>query len=286
MPIKRKSAKVQPSAPTPPAIEDASEEQRSGSRMTVVTEVVGVIEEEARPEAPVTQSNSSADDVAVEKKPDTPEIPASSSDADPVPKHDISPGQDKLPSGAVVAQDTPTPEKRKEMVEELFKEEPSRVLPEISVHRNGSMRTVVVWGLIVVATAFVIGGGLLFISRGSASITGLIAKPKPTPTPSPTPTPQVPNRQDITIQVLNGGGSVGAAGKMKNVLEENGYIVTDVGNTEEYTYIQTEILVKPAQEAYLALLQQDLGEKYTVGTAAATLGDDVPYDARVIVGKE
>ena len=86
--------------------------------------------------------------------------------------------------------------------------------------------------------------------------------------------------------MLNGGGVAGTAGQMKTLLEEKGYTVSDVGNTEQYTYDETEIHVKADKEAYLALLTQDLSGEYTIGSSSAELDEDVSYDARIIVGKE
>jgi hypothetical protein len=94
---------------------------------------------------------------------------------------------------------------------------------------------------------------------------------KPTPTLAPTPTVATPNRADITIEVLNGGGVPGAAGKMKTFLEDKGYKVGSTANADAYTFDETEIDVKPGKEAYLKLLQADLASDYTVGTSTATL---------------
>lgn len=178
-------------------------------------------------------------------------------------------------------------EKQKEVVEELFNNETSQVGSEIASQKSGSSKKLFLWALIVIIIAIVVGGGLIAMTSGAS--VPFMAQPSPTPTPAPTPTPTPAaslDRKDLTIQVLNGGGVVGAAGKMKAFLEEKGYTVSDTGNTEEYTYEQTEILVKAEKQAYLSLLEEDLGEDYTIGTTAATLDDDSSYDAVITVGKE
>lgn len=159
--------------------------------------------------------------------------------------------------------------------------------PEIAeVKSNGTSKKLFVWAAIVVSVALLVGGGLIAVTRGSFSFP-FVAQPSPTPTPTPSPTPAVTlNREDLKIEVLNGGGTPGAAGKMKTFLEEKGYTVTSVGNTDEYTYEQTQILVKADKEAYINLLTKDLESDYTVGSSAATLSDDESADAQVIVGKE
>lgn len=178
-------------------------------------------------------------------------------------------------------------EKRKEMVDDLFEEQSSAVMPEISIHKKSAVIPFVSWVLVVLTVAAVTGGALyILIQRPTLKLPVLFAKPTPTPTPSPTPTPVAAKREDVSIQVLNGGGTAGAAGKMKKLLEDKGYSVKDVGNTDEYTYTKTEILVKAGKEAYRTLLESDLKDTYSLGTASATLPADVTYDVRVIVGKE
>lgn len=159
-------------------------------------------------------------------------------------------------------------------------------ISEVKVANGGSSKKLFVWAAIVVSVALLVGGGLVAVTRGSFSVP-FIAKPIPTPTPTLTPTPVVTlNREDLKVEVLNGGGTPGAAGKMKTLLEEKGYVVTSIGNTDEYTYEQTQILVKADKEAYINLITKDLESDYTIGSSAATLGDDESADAQVIVGKE
>ncbi len=176
--------------------------------------------------------------------------------------------------------------KRKEVVEELFTTPSSSIGPEISEHKGSSLTPLLLWALLVIAVALLTGGGMLLALRGGVSLPILLAKPTPTPTSAPTPTPAAVQRSDIKVQVLNGGGTPGSAGKAKTFLEEKGYTVADVGNTDEYTYKETEIHVKAGKEAYLELLKADLADEYTVGTADAKLAADSSSDAQVIIGKE
>ncbi len=179
-------------------------------------------------------------------------------------------------------------EKQKEVVEELFQRDSSQVPSEITEGKKGSSKKLLVWAAIVISVALLVGGGLVAVTSGSFSVP-FVAEPTPTPTPEPTPTP-IPladlKREDLTIEVLNGGGTPGAAGKMKAYLEGKGYTVTSVGNTEEYTYEQTEIHLKEDKAAYRSLLSEDLQGDYTISSDAAILEEDAEADARIIVGKE
>lgn len=180
-------------------------------------------------------------------------------------------------------------EEEKEVLSELFtKETPSAVYPDITAHNRIGAAPVFLWAVIIIGVALLTGGILLVVASGLPKVPAIFSKPTPTPTPtpSPTPTPVVAARGDIAVQVLNGGGTPGSAGKAKTLLEKIGYTVANMGNTDEYTYKKTEIHVKPGKEAYLEFLKVDLADEYSVGTADANLAADSSYDAQVIVGKE
>lgn len=184
-------------------------------------------------------------------------------------------------------------EKRRVLVDELFqkKTDPSPVMaPEISVHQKPSRRPIFMWAMTIVIICLLAGGAMFAVSSGAVSLPSIMTSPTPTPTPTatPTPTPDVSalDRSSLSIQVLNGSGIPGVAGTMKDLLEEKGYTVDNTGNAETYDYETTLILVKAESEAYIALLEEDLKESYSLGTSKATLEDDVPYDVRIIVGKE
>lgn len=177
--------------------------------------------------------------------------------------------------------------KQKDVVEGLFRKDIPSVTPEITIHRENKRLPLFLWITIVVVVALIVGGGLIWLTGNAKSLSIFSgAAPTPTPTTAPTPTPATAvSRSDITVEVLNGGGTPGAAGRMKTFLEEKGYTVSATGNTEEYNYTTTDILAKADKEAYLALLSEDLKSDYTLGTVSATLGADASYDVQVIVGE-
>ena len=179
-------------------------------------------------------------------------------------------------------------EKDKEVIEEIFGNQEKSVMPEISGSSGGGSKSLFVWALIVIGVAILTGLGLLVAVRGPESVTSMFTSPTPSPTstPTPTPTPVAPNRADSTIEILNGSGVAGAAAKMQEFLEGKGYDVGRAGNADKTDYKETEIHVKSDKKQYLSLLEDDVSEGYTVGTAAADLADDSDYDAQVIVGKE
>jgi hypothetical protein len=175
------------------------------------------------------------------------------------------------------------------MVEELYTtEKQPGVMPEISVHKNRPVAPLFVWAVVTIVVALATGG-ILFAAAKKTSPMKLFARPTPTPTvaptATPTPTPVAVDKTSFTIQVLNGGGTAGAAGKMKTFLEGKGYKVAGTGNTDEYTHTTTEIHGKPTMTDAIANLQADLKDTYTLGTVAADLSASVSADVQVIVGK-
>lgn len=173
----------------------------------------------------------------------------------------------------------------KEVISDLFNKNDTVGIPEISMHKNNSSRTMIMWSTAVITVAVLLGGVLLVSTKG-VKLPLTIAKPTPTPTQAPSPTPEPAKREDISVQVLNGGGVAGAATKMKSFLVEKGYKVDDVGNTDDYTYDKTALLVKSGKDAYAVLLKEDLSQDYTLEASPGALSSDSLYDAQVIVGKE
>jgi len=178
---------------------------------------------------------------------------------------------------------------RKEKVEELYQQvkEPG-VMPEISVHKNRPVVSILVWAIVTILVAL-LTGGILFAAAKKTSPIQLFARstptPRPTAAPTPTPTPAAIDKTSFEIQVLNGGGTSGAASKMKSFLEDKGYTVSGTGNTDEYTYTTTEIHGKATMQDAIANLQADLTGTYTLGTVAADLSASASADVQVIVGK-
>jgi hypothetical protein len=265
--VKKKTATAKPSAPLEEAV--AKEEKRPS-----VTQVVEVVEE-----IPPTESIKSVEAPVPTQQP----MNETSGISEAPPMETAVP---------LSSEQKPVDEKRKELVDELFQNRSSNtspVMPEISVHANRSSRPIVLWAIVLVVACLVAGGSLLLVS-GKKGFPSIVSVPTPTVTTTPkvtsTPASVTVKRSDITIQVLNGGGVVGAATKMKTFLEGKGYTVANTGNTESYTYTKTEIVVKAAKKVYLPLLETDLKDTYSLGTSSATLDVTVSYDARVIVGKE
>ena len=137
-----------------------------------------------------------------------------------------------------------------------------------------------------------IGGiALLVVAIGFFSINlwkGSRGKPSSTTpvvseiTPSPTEMPVV--RTALSVEVQNGSGEAGLAGKGKKVLEDIGYTTVTTANADNYDY--QGVTVKAKTTAVGAFVLTDLKETYPNASASSTLLDTAsPVDAVVILGK-
>lgn len=107
----------------------------------------------------------------------------------------------------------------------------------------------------------------------------------PTKKPTPTKKGEVKNAKDMSLQVLNGSGEEGVAGKAKEFLENKGYASIETGNADNFDYQGVTIRIKNSMQKFLSTLETDLKEKYTLASESGTLSEDALFDASIIVGK-
>ncbi len=110
-------------------------------------------------------------------------------------------------------------------------------------------------------------------------------KPTPRPTTSPIDTTTGLDRRELSIEVQNGSGQAGVAGKASDFLKSFGYKISGTGNADNFNYTNVTISIKSASSNYLSLLKKDLNEEYTVGDINSTLSASSSADALVIIGK-
>jgi len=115
--------------------------------------------------------------------------------------------------------------------------------------------------------------------------------PKPTSSPTPKPTSNPVDkatgldRNKLSVEVQNGSGQAGVAGKGAGILKDLGYNVTSSGNADNFDYSNVNVKVKSAKSDYLALLKKDLSASYTIGSSSSDLSASSSADALVIIGK-
>lgn len=259
-------------------VETTVHEEISKDTPTFVTEVVEEVDEDEniREEEPIIEKERISED----GKPEQEEVEEMEEEAPQV-----------IPERFVKKEyeiDEQRPEvTKRQMVEDIFSSKPTNNIVDIAINKKQSTQPAIVWAIIIIAVALMTGGGMILLTKTMGE--KVTTTPKPTPTiaqtMTPSPVPVAVKREDLKVQVLNGGGKAGAGSKMKTLLTGLGYTVSAVGNTDEYTFEKTEIEVKVGKEGALELVRNDLAKDYSLGTMSATLASDSPYDVRVTVGK-
>ena len=112
-----------------------------------------------------------------------------------------------------------------------------------------------------------------------------VAPSKAAPSPRPT-SGAITSAHDLAIQVVNGSGTVGAAGEVQSFLKGKGYTNLDTGNADNFDYQGVSVKIKSSRNKFLGALQTDLKEKYTLSASGSgTLAESSAFDAQIIVGK-
>lgn len=106
-----------------------------------------------------------------------------------------------------------------------------------------------------------------------------------TPTATPTPSPIVWDKKTLKIKVLNGGGTKGKAGEVKDILLNKGYEDILTGNADNFEYEKTEIQITDEKKDMFLTLQKDLDEFVTV-EKSAVLDTSSSADVILIIGKD
>ena len=100
---------------------------------------------------------------------------------------------------------------------------------------------------------------------------------------SPTPTVAV-KRSALSVQVLNGSGLSGAAGKVKDLLESLGYVNVSTGNADRNDYEGLSVAAKKGSDAVWEIIKSDLGSKYDVSSEKGVLDEDSQFSAVITLG--
>lgn len=121
----------------------------------------------------------------------------------------------------------------------------------------------------------------------STSQTPVVTETTPVPTTvPPTVTPSASlDKSLISIQVLNGTGEPGLAGKVKAALQEAGFNDISTGNADAYTYSKTILSIKEEKVAYTQDVLSALKSLYPQIDTPSTLSATSNYDAIITIGK-
>ncbi|HLD92372.1 MAG TPA: LytR C-terminal domain-containing protein [Patescibacteria group bacterium] len=196
----------------------------------------------------------------------------------------------------VVEEETPKEEEKEEVKKddetvEVEKEESKNDSLKISSEEE---KPNYLW--IIIPTALLVGalvGGLITYFSGISRLSTGEKTPVPTVTSTPeaTATPTSGSktdvkRSDIKVQVLNGSGTSGLAGKAKTYLEGLGYKDVAVGNASSSDFAETEIQIKDSVKGFLDTITTDLSKNYTVSKETKVLTASSKFDIVITLGKK
>ena len=109
--------------------------------------------------------------------------------------------------------------------------------------------------------------------------------PTVAPTVKVSPTVGSVKKPIITVAVLNGSGTKGAAREMSSALTNAGYTVSKTGNADSFTYTDITVQIKKSKQQFLDQLKKDLSaNNYLVTKSTADLPETESTDVIIIVG--
>lgn len=196
------------------------------------------------------------------------------------PKEEVVKAADKTPD--VLPVETAAPEPRLDVKEKPKKED-----------RKMNIKLVIIIMFLSAIVAAVVSGGVYVYLSGIKPIEEVekeeVVEPtvSPSSTPEPTKAPEAEvDLSEFSVQVLNGNGVTGSAGKLEKVLTEAGFSVKNTANAQSSNYVKTTIQSKAAVSAsVIAKVRATLTEaeyEVEVGDALPASGS---YDIVVVTGK-
>lgn len=171
------------------------------------------------------------------------------------------------------------------MPEESFDEEDERK----KNLKNSMKNSFIIIGLFIILVAIVVLDALFVFGEG-----GLLSKksdvkaPVATIAPDaiPTPTPKEIDVSKVNVQVLNGSGITGEAGRIRDLLKKDGFVISDIGNATKSNYKDTVIKAKKTvDKEIIEKLKKSLSSEKSVGDTEELESSD-SSDIIVIVGSK
>lgn len=150
--------------------------------------------------------------------------------------------------------------------------------------------------IIAVITAVVVAalaGGIYVYLTGTKNLNPKVkSTPEPTAMVESTPeaslesSPSTMKLSEYKVQILNGSGKIGEAGRAKTLIEKAGFKVGNTGNAETFDFTDTIIQVKSSVSSdVLEKLKDSLSSTYSVKTGDK-LDSDSDFDIIVTVGSK
>lgn len=147
--------------------------------------------------------------------------------------------------------------------------------------------------LTILSLAAVIAGGVYYYQNNIAGgdteeaevVTEKTENIQPTVEPTQKPEMTEVEYSEYSLQILNGSGIPGEAGKVKDLITDLEFESITTGNASSYDFDKTSISIKediPAQ--VFSDIKDLLGDTYDMETKSETLEDSSDYDVIITVG--
>lgn len=264
-----KSKKSTPEKRIRPVVEVVEEPQEE-----VLEEVVEEVVEETPSTEPVVEeevSLSSTGGVSVEPDFSAPEVKAQET-----------------------PEDSTVPENETKTEVEEVKEDPKPVAEPKPTEAKMSIKSVILIAFISALVAAFVSGGVYVYLNGVSSMKSEEKSEETTPTEAPVATPEPTEApaesvevSSYKIQVLNGSGQIGAAGKAGDALKASGFVIEDVGNAQTRDYTDTIVAFKEdVPVSVIDKLVTALESSYSVQKSSKSLVETSEYDIVVTVGTD
>jgi len=152
-----------------------------------------------------------------------------------------------------------------------------------------SWKKVILFTLIAALFGAIIVGGYLYLQGGYqvkiVKVDKQAEKSLDIPEVSPTPTEAPISKEKYEITVLNGSGIEGEAASVEELLEDEGFVVAEIGNADNQAYLETEIRAgEEVDEEYLEELEEALNVRGPTEIEEAP--DAQTEEVVVVVGSE
>ncbi|MBU0569414.1 LytR C-terminal domain-containing protein [Patescibacteria group bacterium] len=178
-----------------------------------------------------------------------------------------------------------------EDVKEWLKDVRPDTTKEVEKGRGSGLKVVIITA-VVLAILGVIAGGVFYYQTGfnKETETGVEEKElneAPVTTEAPEPAPREVDLSELSVEILNGSGIAGEAGKVDTLLTDLNFKETETGNADSYDYTTTVVSLKEgvSSEVY-SKIEGALSENYALEKSDDVLEDDSEYDIKIIVGSQ
>lgn len=170
----------------------------------------------------------------------------------------------------------------------------SEVKPEITKETNKksfSFLKFIFILLLVLGFISLVGGGIYYYQKNVMAPTDFDSDQKTSDESSPTPT-STPKVEEIDystlkVNILNGSGIAGEAGKAKALLDEFEFSSVETGNASSYNFTDTIISLKEEVNSQIyENISEALSENYSVAKNDKSLDTNSDYDIVITVGSK